>query len=278
VISALYAKGIRAPISGLPQAQLDSLEVFAEIESTNSYLLKQPAPLPGRFRVALAEHQTAGRGRMGRHWYSPPATGLCLSMSYTFSPRPELLSCLTLAIGVGVVRSLEGLGARGIGLKWPNDLVVRDGKLGGILTEIRSNSGDDVSIVTGVGVNFDLRGHADAKGITTRLGHVSDLASCMSELPSRSAASTAIIEGLFNTLAEFEAEGFEKTATAWEKYDWLRGQRISVDQLDSRVTGVCQGIDADGALILQTDAGRRRVTSGSVSFGELTGQQKGGNS
>jgi BirA family biotin operon repressor/biotin-[acetyl-CoA-carboxylase] ligase len=267
----LNAERIRAPISGLPREQLDLLEVFAEIESTNSYLMKQPAPKPGRFRVALAEHQTAGRGRMDRQWHSPGSTGVCLSMSYTFASEPKMLACATLAIGVGVAESLEKLGVRGIGLKWPNDLVLQDGKLGGILTEVQSRSGNIVTLVTGVGINFDLGNNADIHRISTRLGHVSDLASCMRELPSRSAVSTGLIEGLFNALAEFESQGFSSAAAAWEKYDWLRGQNISVEQANGLASGVCQGIDSDGALILRTASGTRRVTSGSVSFTGRTG-------
>jgi BirA family biotin operon repressor/biotin-[acetyl-CoA-carboxylase] ligase len=121
--------------------------------------------------------------------------------------------------------------------------------------------------VAGVGINYDLRGEPDAAEITSRLGHVSDLTECMKDRPSRSVASAAIIEGLFNTLAEFEAYGFEQFASAWEKYDWLRGQIISVEQAGHRVRGTCQGIDRDGALILRTATGPERVTSGTVSFG-----------
>ena len=267
----LDAERIRAPISGLPGEQLDSLEVFAEIESTNSYLMQQAAPKPGRFRVALADHQTAGRGRMDRQWHSPGSTGVCLSMSYTFASEPELLTCATLAIGVGVVGSLEKLGVRGIGLKWPNDLVLRDGKLGGILTEIRPRSGNGITLVTGVGINYDLSNSADANRITTRLGQASDLASCMRELPSRSAISTALIEGLFCSLADFDSEGFASVALAWEKYDWLRGQSIFIEQASGLTNGVCQGIDSDGALILRTDTGMQRITSGSVRFTGQTG-------
>ena len=262
----LDAEYIRQLISAPTQEQNDALEVFAEIESTNSYLMNQPSPMPGRFRVAVAEHQTAGRGRMERQWHSPGSTGLCLSICYTFARRPELLSCLTLAIGVGVVESLERLGVHGVGLKWPNDLVLQDGKLGGILTEVKSGSGNEVTIVTGVGINYDLRDSPDAGQITTRLGYVSDLASCLRELPSRSMVAAALIDGISNTFAEFAIEGFSNTATAWEKHDWLRGQKISVDQADGQLNGVCQGIDDDGALILQTGTGRKRITSGSVSF------------
>jgi BirA family biotin operon repressor/biotin-[acetyl-CoA-carboxylase] ligase len=99
----------------------------------------------------------------------------------------------------------------------------------------------------------------------------------MHELPSRSAVSSALIEGLFNTLAEFEAGGFSRFVETWEKYDWLRGQRIGVDLVGGRVTGICQGIEGDGALILQTDTGRQRVTSGSVIFSGQTGGQPGSN-
>jgi BirA family biotin operon repressor/biotin-[acetyl-CoA-carboxylase] ligase len=273
VTGQLDAERIRAPIAGLPRGQLDSLEVFAEIESTNSYLLAQSAPLPGRFRVALADHQTAGRGRMERQWQSPGSSGICLSMAYTFAAEQESLPCVTLAIGIGAVLALEKIGVRGIGLKWPNDLVIRDGKLGGILTEVRSTSGNAVTIVSGIGINYDLREHSQAEKISTRLGHASDLASAMRELPSRSTIATALIEGLFNTLVEFETVGFGKFAEIWERYDWLRGQRINIDLADRRVTGTCQGIEASGALILRTKNGRELITSGSVSFsGQNVGQ------
>jgi len=272
VINSLDAESVRAPISGLPREQLDSLEVFPEIESTNSYLLDQPAPMPGRFRVALADHQTAGRGRRDRQWQSPGLSGVCLSMSYTFAKKPPMLSCLTLAIGVGVIQSLERLGVRGIGLKWPNDLIARDRKLGGILTEVRPAISDKVTIVTGIGINYDLRNASDPAVLMTGLGAAIDLAAAMRELPSRSLVATILIEGLFNVLADFDAHGFSDFADAWERYDWLRGQRISVDAADRIVTGICQGIDDDGALILQTDAGRQRILSGSIIF---HGQKEG---
>lgn len=276
MISQLNAESIRAPITGLPREQLDFLEVFSELESTNSYLLEQPTPPPGRFRVAMAEHQTAGRGRLDKQWLSPRSSGVCLSMSYTFRSSPELLPCLTLAIGVGVIEALEKLGARGIGLKWPNDLIVRDGKLGGILTEVRSSVGKEVAAVIGVGINYDLRGVPGAGEIATKVGHVSDLADCMNGMPSRCTVSTALIEGLFNTLSEFEADGFGRFEGAWDKYDWLRGQKVVIDGPDGRVSGVCQGVDSDGALVLQTKTGSQRIMSGSVDFsGQTIGRSSG---
>jgi BirA family biotin operon repressor/biotin-[acetyl-CoA-carboxylase] ligase len=261
-MTRLDADQIRQPISDESQAQLDALEVFAEIGSTNTYLLNQSAPPPGRFRVALAEHQTDGRGRMDRRWHSPASSGVCLSLAYTFAETPENLPCLTLAVGVGIAQALEKLGARGIGLKWPNDIVVRDGKLGGILTETRSQPGN--TVVIGVGINIDLRSTSKADSIVSQFGYASDLASCMSQLPDRCVVSAAVIEALFNSASAFEQQGFAPFFEIWDRYDWLRGQRVSVDVPDGQATGTCEGIASNGALILRTGSGRQHILSGSV--------------
>lgn len=260
----LNTQQIRDPIVDRLGAHLDVLEVFAEIGSTNSYLMEQPAPPPGRFRVAVAEHQTAGRGRMDRRWHSPPNTGLCLSIAYTFAKAPENVACLTLALGIGVAEAFERMGVRGIGLKWPNDLILRDGKLGGILTEVKSRQGRAMTVVAGVGINVDLRQAAGSDAISSRLGYVSDLASCCAVLPSRSEISVTLVEGLFNALADFELHGFGRFHASWQRVDWLRGQRITVETADGLVDGVCEGIEVDGGLILRTADGRRNILCGSV--------------
>jgi len=185
-------------------------------------------------------------------------------MAYTFASRPEKLPGVTLAIGVGVAKTLESLGARGIGLKWPNDIVARDGKLGGILTEVASKAGEPATVVVGVGINVDLEYAPDLRHIATRIGSATDLASCMPKVPSRSAISAALIEHLFDALAGFEGDGLAPFLEDWERYDWLRGQRVSVDVEEGHVNGVCEGIDADGALMLRTAFGRQRILSGSV--------------
>ena len=145
-------------------ARLEELEVFARIDSTNTYLLAQAAPAPGRFRVAMADEQTAGRGRQSRRWISPPGAGLYLSLAYTFVHVPRQLPALTLALGVGVIAALESYGDAAYQLKWPNDIIARDAKLGGILTEARSTAGDGVTVVAGVGLNVDLP--ADMEALT----------------------------------------------------------------------------------------------------------------
>jgi BirA family biotin operon repressor/biotin-[acetyl-CoA-carboxylase] ligase len=266
-MNLLDADKIREPMSDLSSAHLDILEVFSEIDSTNKYLLEQPCPAPGRFRVALAEHQTAGRGRLNRTWHSTPSSGLCISISTTFASRPPDFSSLTLAIGASVADALDGLGIRGIGLKWPNDIVIGDGKVGGILVEVLPQKTESVTVVVGIGLNVDFQGASELAGISSSLGRVTDLASCCDRLPIRSEISTKLIECVFNTMARFATDGFASFIDTWQRFDWLRGQRIRIELTDELVPGVARGIDVDGTLILETETGRRRIVSGSVHFG-----------
>jgi BirA family biotin operon repressor/biotin-[acetyl-CoA-carboxylase] ligase len=263
-MNLLTADNIRELICRQSRSHLDILEVFSEIESTNSYLLDQPCPAPGRYRVALAEYQTAGRGRMDRSWQSPPSSGLCMSIAFTFRRMPENFPSLSLAIGTAIAQALEVFGIRGIGLKWPNDIVARGGKLGGVLSEVLPANGDGVTVVVGIGLNVDLENNAAESRITSRLGRVVDLASCCDELPSRAAISAAIIENLFKTMSRFDVDGFSPFREAWQKYDWLRGQKVTVETVDGLTAGVAEGIDTDGALLLIAKGDRRRITSGSV--------------
>jgi BirA family biotin operon repressor/biotin-[acetyl-CoA-carboxylase] ligase len=132
------------------------LEVFPEIESTNAYLMAKSAPDAGMHRVAIAGHQTAGRGRGDKRWLSAPGSSLCLSIAHTFRERPDTLSALTLAVGVAAAGALGDIGVDDIQLKWPNDIVAGNGKLGGILVETHHRPQRTVAVVIGIGINLEL--------------------------------------------------------------------------------------------------------------------------
>jgi BirA family biotin operon repressor/biotin-[acetyl-CoA-carboxylase] ligase len=267
----LDANVVRRPLSEKPLSRLDDLEIFEQVDSTNSYLLQQVAPDPGRFRIALADHQTAGRGRHYRHWQSPPGTGLCLSLAYTFATMPNSLPNLTLALGVGVARALASLGITEISLKWPNDIVALDGKLGGMLAETRSNSDGGVTVVAGIGLNVDLREQLDF-GVEHDWAHAAvDLKSISANPPSRDKLAGAIVEHLYATIVQFEELGFDSFVDEWRQQDWLLGRVITVDMPDRQITGVAAGVDSDGALLVDTKDGQRRVISGSIVMASLAG-------
>ncbi|MCP4302923.1 MAG: biotin--[acetyl-CoA-carboxylase] ligase [Gammaproteobacteria bacterium] len=256
---------IRQAIDKEALPRLDELEVFAAIGSTNSYLMQQPGPAPGKMRVAATDNQTAGRGRHGRTWQSPPGSGLCLSMAYTFASSPENLPALTLAIGLGVIETLRDLDVNGVQLKWPNDLIVIDGKLGGILTEAQSGPGGAMTVVSGIGLNIDLAERMDFGQETNGALRIVDLKSHVGQLPGRNQIAASIVSGLSRTFVDYEAGGFSLFADQWPENDWLLGRELTIDSPQQVITGIGAGIANDGALLVDTlSGGIHRVTSGSV--------------
>jgi len=255
------SEDIRKRLTGPARARIDALEVFAEIESTNTYLLEQGSPLPGRYRVAIAAHQTAGRGRVGKSWLSPESSGLCLSLSYTFCKMPHNLSSLTLASGLAIAAQLQKFGVDDVALKWPNDIIAHGGKLGGILTEMKPGGGG--TVVTGIGVNVALP--AAMLQSESWIGKISDLERCLASPPTRDELAVAVIGCLFDAISRFERDGFGPFREAWPGFDWLKGKQVVVEQAVGRIEGLANGIDPDGALLVQTKGGRARVVSGSVA-------------
>lgn len=264
-MTRIDAQIVRRSLGESTIARLGTIEAFEEIDSTNSYLMQQAPPPPGQVRVAVTDNQTNGRGRHGRTWLSPPGSGLCLSLAYTFEAQPGNLPALTLAIGLGVIEALEHAGVAGVRLKWPNDLIADDGKLGGILTETHSRTSGAISVVTGVGVNVDLGSCPGFDAGAESLRRAVDLVSIANEVPSASALAAHLIAGLVSTFADYDALGFGGFHKQWPGRDWLRGRRVTVSTPRAQVTGIGAGVADDGALLLATSAGEtRRVTSGTV--------------
>ncbi len=244
---------------------IEQVDVFAEIDSTNTWLGKQPPPAPGCFRVALADHQTAGRGRSLNKWISAPGRSLCLSMSYTFKGRPESLSPLTLALGTGVADTLEELGVDAIRLKWPNDLLAGDAKVGGILTETQYKGRDDIVVIAGLGLNVLLPDRIDDAISSSYVLRAVDLNSLLSELPSREALAVAVIDGWCRTFQNFAEGGFERFQARFAEADWLAGKSVTVSTPEGEIEGLAAGVDETGALRVETSSGSRLIISGSVS-------------
>ena len=264
-MSRLDADAIRASLGETASSRLEAFELFTEIASTNTYLVQRAAPAAGAIHVALTDNQVAGRGRHGRIWQSPPGAGVCLSMGYTFAERPDNLSALTLAIGLGVIESLESLGINGVALKWPNDLVANDGKLGGILTEAQALSDDAVHVVTGVGLNVDLPQGFGPGDEPEWAGRVVDLAGLAPDLPHMNAIAASLVDGLCGVFATYEQGGFAAFTSRWPARDWLRGRELTIDTPRRQLAGTGAGVADDGALLVDgVDGEVHRVNSGSV--------------
>ena len=187
-----------------------------------------------------------------------------MSVAYTFGRMPERLPSLSIAIGSGIAETLQGLGVRDIGLKWPNDIYLQDAKICGILSEVAPKNPQGCTVVTGIGLNVDF-GNADMQEAGAP-GQFIDLASCSTEIPSRSALAAILMSTLFETMQRFSAAGLAHFLPTWNRYDWLRGKNVKVDTAAGLVCGVADGVDPDGALLLNCHNTVRHLMSGSVTL------------
>jgi len=263
-MSVLDAAALRQGLAASTEGRIEQLDVFETIGSTSTYLMEQAAPSSGKLHVAIAGQQTAGRGRHNRSWSSPPGAGLYESLAYGVASSREDFSTLTLALGVGTLDALERCGFEGIQLKWPNDVVVRDGKLVGILAETKMREGRLI-VVAGIGINVHMDEEtraASASGWAQRGICLADLG----EPPTLTELGIALTDSIAETFVRFESEGFAAFAERWRAADWLRGRTVTVESPAQSYTGVANGVDDAGGLILTTADGEHTVTSGSVSL------------
>ncbi len=265
-IELFDAAALRAAIAPEVAARLASLEVFTELGSTNRHLLGAAPPPAGQLRVCFADFQTAGRGRRGRAWVTPLGGGLCFSVSWQFVDAPAELAALTLAVGVVVRRALARVAGVDIALKWPNDLVWDERKLGGILLEMTAEAQGGCHVVAGIGINVALPAEMLATLSDWPRGAV-DLATARGGTPpSRLALAAALVAELAELFADYAAAGFAAYRSDWRAADFLKGREVRLDEAGSALTGTAVGIEADGALVIETAPGlRRRVIAGDVS-------------
>lgn len=258
---ATLTKAVEGPLRG----RVRRIEVFAELPSTSSYLLAAPLPEPGLADVCLAEFQTAGRGRLGRSWNAPFGAGVCLSVAWRIALPPRELPALTLALGVVVRRVVANFTGAAICLKWPNDLVHEDRKLGGILVEVDAKAPGGRRVVAGLGLNVAFPPSVLA-AVGDSANRATDLRSLTGSPPPRTELSLALITAFADLFASFTTTGFAPYRDEWRHADSLKGRPIQIQAPSGAWFGTADGIDDDGALRVMTAEGScRRVASGEVS-------------
>ena len=208
----------------------------------------------------MARTQRAGRGRLGRTWHSPDAGNLYLSLIHRSDLPADGLSGITLDAATAVADVLETAGLK-VGLKWPNDLLVDDRKVGGILTELLIE-GSEVTVIVGVGVNvnanvddFPAELHPIATSVALETGEAHDI----DWLAKR------IASALRSKLAAFEVRG-APDLVAYRMRDVLVGQTVEFEGQGGSRRGVVNGLDPSGALLVSDDAdgGTVAVRAGEV--------------
>jgi BirA family transcriptional regulator, biotin operon repressor / biotin---[acetyl-CoA-carboxylase] ligase len=264
-VELLDAQRIRAELTEECRAHLHHLELLFEIDSTNTRLLAAPPPAPSTADVCLSELQYAGRGRLGRRWIAPFGGGIAMSLGWTCSDVVRTLPALSLGVGVAVSRALARAGAQGITLKWPNDIWFRDRKVGGVLIELRAESGGAAHVVIGIGINVSLteqaRREIEAGGVA-----VAAAADACATPPSRNLLAGAILDELLSMLVQYERFGFSAFRGQWTALDGLKDRPAQVTVGGTTILGVARGVDSDGALLLETKECLQRFVSGEASL------------
>jgi len=246
---------------------LGALEVHWELDSTSSELQRRGA-LATDLSMILAETQSAGRGRRGRQWLSPPGLNLYLSCLKRFESGFAALGGLSLAVGVIVLRTLETLGITGAGLKWPNDVLVAGpgrpgGKLGGILVELSGEYQGPCAAIIGIGLNLRL-----TPALHEQAGQpASDLASLTGGMPpDRNRLAATLVSALVEGLRQFEREGLAAFVAEYIRHDLLRDQPLQLSGALGTFEGVGAGVDARGALqVRMPDGSTRGIDSADVT-------------
>ena len=245
----------------------DAVYVFDRISSTNEVARELAEDGAPEGAIVLCREQTAGRGRRGRAWHSPLGAGLYLSMLFR-RPLDAVPPLVTVVAGIDVARALNrrfpGLD---VAVKWPNDLVARDRKLGGILAETAgggASEGGDAggALVVGVGINVEAGGpFSDVEGAVT-------LAECVGSARLVEVADAAVA-GLARRLPSVPETLDAASLDELDRLDWLRNRWVE-HRLPNRkpVLGLASGIAPDGALLLRPRGGAlRRVAAGSLRVG-----------
>ena len=255
-IDLLDEAAIRAHLD----APIEGVTVLPSVDSTNRWLLDAPSTADPH--LCVAEHQTAGRGRRGRAWASPFGQSLYLSLSWRFDHPADALGALPLAIGCVCCQTLEALGAQGLALKWPNDLVTEHGKLGGLLIEARGEMGGSFRVVIGLGLN--LRRHAGLDGLDQPAIALSE---CLNDaaLPSRNMLCAGLATALAQGCQRFNSDGLPPFRAVFDAHDALRDRAIVVHDA-AQWTGIARGVDRNGALRVEDEDGQLHlVHAGDVS-------------
>lgn len=258
----LDAEQIRVALPVDARPLLAGIQVLSEVDSTNSELLRQAAAGLPAGTVCVAERQTAGRGRRGRAWVSPQGGNIYVSLLWRYAGGATVLEGLSLVVGLILLETLADMGVPDLALKWPNDVLAQQRKLAGILLEMGGDPAGDCQVVIGLGVNCHLPDELDAA-----IGQPwVDLSRLLDAPPDRNRLLGALLGRLLPVLSDYDRRGFSAYHERWLRHDVCRDQPVQIWQGNGVLTGVARGVDAQGALRVETAAGERVFHGGEISL------------
>jgi BirA family biotin operon repressor/biotin-[acetyl-CoA-carboxylase] ligase len=241
---------------------------FHSLDSTNSEAYQLALNGAKEGEVVIAECQKKGRGRMGRQWFSPPFLNLYLSVILRPKISPHQASLITLMAAVATAEAIRKFSGLLPLIKWPNDILLRDRKVAGLLNEIHSEMDRIHFVILGMGVNLNMDERMFSKEIRTV---ATSLKIEMGQAISRKVFLQSLLQELEKWYTIFIKEGSAFILKAWRDRAHIKGRRVKVNSFGEKLVGVAVDVDSDGALILETEEGKRkRVVAGDVEYEKKT--------
>ncbi len=246
-----------------PLLRSGRLEVLDEVDSTNTRLLTWPELSGFHGRACVTEFQTAGRGRHGKRWHGARYRNIMLSLAWQWSRSSDLVTGLSLSIGLAVARVLSQWAGPGLQLKWPNDIMFSEGKLAGILVDVIPAGDGPLRVVVGIGVNIcnslDLEQVVDQRVINLQDIAIRSI--------SRTQLTGELILAMALALDRFEKSGFAPDQVAWNQCDRFRGRTVLASIGGQVFEGAGYGVDSEGCYrIIDTSGNEQAVSTGEVKL------------
>lgn len=241
-----------------------TLRILEETTSTNEVAKQLAQEGKAENTVVFAEKQTAGKGRLDRTWESPAYKNLYFSILLRPVLSPDKTPQLNLIAGLAAYRCFAQLAPQGLRLKWPNDLWIKDKKVGGILTEMELNSSGNVDfLIVGVGLNIN----SDSSDFSPALKNIAgSLKTATQEEYSRSKIAGMFLNEFFSLYQRYQTEGLKPFLYEWENASQMKGKKVKVDDGIRVFEGLCSGIDANGYLTINVNGKTETVIAGDVSW------------
>lgn len=249
ILEFLNAENIKKHLSMQRLSLLDHFFIFDSITSTNDYLVMHAKKNKNANSVCFSEYQSAGRGRLGRSWVSPFLSNIYMSLLWNFKVDIAELAGLHILTGLAVVHALEKVtNIQGIQLKWPNDVMWNNHKLGGILIDITGEYNVSCSVVMGIGLNVNM-----PEKLISKIEKPWTAVNRIVNTPvSRNLIAGTVLDFLIAYLMQFSKSGLSKFLAEWKEKDYLEGKEVKVVTATKSLVGYARGIDKQGGLLLET--------------------------
>ena len=258
-LDLLSTDKITTALSFSVQSMLKELDLKLIVDSTNIIAMNRASQGNAKGYICLAECQYAGRGRRSRYWHSPLSQNLYLSIVWEFTQGVSALEGLSLAVAVGIARVLKDAGLNAVALKWPNDILVQQRKLGGVLLEMQGDPSGHCQVVVGIGLNVNM----------SKTVEIDQPWTCVQEYlngVSRNQLTADLLNELIPMLDQFPTTGFSNYQRQWSELDAYINRDIQLQTGVNTIVGRVLGVTNKGALRLLADGQEKHFYGGEISM------------